>query len=34
MFCGLIRKAESDSYLSQYMGEKPGARVGNYKIVD
>lgn len=33
-FVYLTQRAESDFYLAQYMGEKTGARVGNYEIVD
>lgn len=33
-FVYLTQREESDSYLAQYMGEKPDARVGNYGIVD
>lgn len=33
-FVYLTPRGESDSYLAQYMGEQPGARVGNYEIVD
>lgn len=33
-FVYLTQRGECDSYLAQYMGEKTGARVGNYEIVD
>lgn len=34
MFCGLTKRAGSEPHLAQYMGQKPGAQVGNYKTAD